>query len=202
MPYTSTTDENASPARARRTSATAWGRSAYSWNTDCPTSCAGRTPRASSPRPSASVNVPCLSNANSTSGAPAITVRRRSLLSRSSRSWRLRSVTSRLFTIRRALPSVPTRACPTASSTRHPPPRVFGAGAVDRGGEHTRRRLQEMDVVARERAPPRGVGAKDAERAVLAVDDDAQPAHDAMRVEQRRRAEARLGREILHHDGA
>src|SRR2546426_1036581 len=123
MPYTSTTEENASPARARRTSARAWGRSAYNWNTDCPTSCAGRTPRASSPRPSAGVNVPCLPNANSTSGAPAITVRRRSLLSRSSRSWRLRSVTSRLFTIRRALPSVPPRACPTASSTRHPPSR-------------------------------------------------------------------------------
>src|SRR2546425_181133 len=206
MPYTSTTDENASPARARRTSASAWGRSAYSWNTDCPTSCPGRTPSASSPRPSASVNVPFRSNEKRTSGAPAITVRRRSLLSRSARSWRLRSVTSRLVTIKRVLPhdrhDVEGFLDGRAKLLFAAPKRFLGGGAVDRGGEHARRRLQEVDVVAREGAPPRAVRAEDAERPLLAVDDDAQSAHHTVHVEEGRRTEARFGREILHHHRA
>ena len=57
-PNTSTTDEKVSPARARRTSASACGRSAYSSKAERPTSSAGRTPRASSPRPSTMVNTP------------------------------------------------------------------------------------------------------------------------------------------------
>src|SRR5439155_1412210 len=80
VPNTSTVEDNVSPASARRTSASAWGRSAYSSYTDRPTSWPGRKPSASSPRPSTIVKMPCWSNANSTSGAPAITVRSRSLL--------------------------------------------------------------------------------------------------------------------------
>src|SRR2546422_4281094 len=45
-------DENVSPVRARRTSAIACGKSANSVNAECPRSKAGRTPTASSPRPS------------------------------------------------------------------------------------------------------------------------------------------------------
>src|SRR5256885_2455272 len=53
-PNTSTGDENVSPVRARRTSAIACGKSANSVNAECPRSKAGRTPTASSPRPSRS----------------------------------------------------------------------------------------------------------------------------------------------------
>jgi len=55
----------------------------------------GADPDGVEPAPSTIVNTPSRSSANSTSGAPAMTVRSRSLFSRNARSWRRRSVTSR-----------------------------------------------------------------------------------------------------------
>src|SRR2546428_1419117 len=53
------------------------------------------------------------------------------------------------------------------------PQRFLGGGAVDRGGEHARRRLQEVDVVAPGSAPPRAVRAPGARPPPPAPGDEA-----------------------------
>src|SRR5438132_1354674 len=57
-----------------------------------------------------------------------------------------------------------------------------------------------MRVVDRELAPASPMGAQDAERPVLAVDEDAQAADYAPLHKQRRAAKARVGRQVLHND--
>src|SRR5207247_1886122 len=77
-PKTSTVDENISPVRARRTSASACGSSANISKAERPMSRAGRTPTASSPPPSTIVTPASRPSATSTRAAPAMTVRSRS----------------------------------------------------------------------------------------------------------------------------
>ena len=81
-PNNSTRAVTDSPAKARRTSATACGTSPSSSKNDLPMSIPGRTPSEWSPLPSASVKTPFGSSENRMTGEPATTVRRRCLLVR------------------------------------------------------------------------------------------------------------------------
>ena len=76
---------------------------------------------------------------------------------------------------------------------------IFGAGAVDRGREHVRHRLQEVRVVERELAAPAGVDPEHAERTLRTLDQHAQTADHAVWRQQWRAPEPRVGRQVLDH---
>ena len=75
--------------------------------------------------------------------------------------------------------------------------RFLDAGALQRGGEHVRERLNEQDVGTAEFTRLRAVGPEHTPGTLASLHDDAHPAHDVVCFEMGRDAEPDLGGEIL-----